>query len=179
MRFFLDNTLNNISDINSLKIFLIFGLNQPKKGLHLEWNRFFRKKYFPVFLLVLWYLQKWSTFLLCIFNELIGNFSTFFRTITAESICLYSLLSWFVSFFNKRSAVFNWHMCRNYKFQSLNSRRPTSLTHENDPRVWSTRMTHETHVTTMNGRMLHSSTFHTFDRGYKYVCFRLSFLSTN
>ena len=139
---------------------MIFGLDQPKKGLHFEWNRFFMKKYFPIFLLALWYLQKWSKFLLCIFNELIRNFSTCFRTIAAESICLYTLLSWFVSFFNKRSAVFNWHMCRNYKFQNLDSEGPrvwpkslihendprvwlTSLTHENDPRVWPTNLTHE------------------------------------
>ena len=103
---------------------------------------------------------KNGLFVLCIFNELIRNFSTCFRTIAAESICLYTLLSWFVSFFNKRSAVFNWHMCRNYKFQSLDSEGPrvwpkslihendprvwlTSLTHENDPRVWPTNLTHE------------------------------------
>ena len=28
---------------------MIFGLNQPKQGLHFEWNRFFRKKIFSCF----------------------------------------------------------------------------------------------------------------------------------
>ena len=40
----------------------MFGLNQPKQWLHLEWNN---EKNFPV-LLALWYLQKWSNFL-CVF----------------------------------------------------------------------------------------------------------------
>ena len=40
----------------------MFGLNQPKQWLHLEWNN---EKIFPV-LLALWYLQKWSNFL-CVF----------------------------------------------------------------------------------------------------------------
>ena len=73
------------------------------------------------------FLRYGQNYFLCIFNELIINFSTCFRAIAVESICLYSLLSWFISSFNKRLAVFNWHMCKNYKFHSMDSRRNSCL----------------------------------------------------
>ena len=108
----------NISDINSLTIFMIFGLNQPKQGLHFEWNRCFKKNIFLLFLPYGTY-KNGPNFFLCIFNEMIRNFCTCLRTIASDSICSYSLLSWFVSLFNKRSAVLNRHICKNYSQKIL------------------------------------------------------------
>ena len=75
------------------------------KGFILNEIDFPRKNIFLFFLPYGTYKNGPNSFL-CIFNELIRNYFTCFRTVTAESICLCSLLSWFVSLFNKRP-VFN------------------------------------------------------------------------
>ena len=145
------------------------------KGFILNETYFSEKNIF------LFFLPYGPNFFLCIFNQLIRNFSTCFRTIAAESICLYSLLSWFVSLFNKTSAVFNGHMCNSYKFQSNytlqegliylfvnisqdnsmepqipdKSSNPTRMIHEFDLLERLTRMTHEFHPRKWPTRMIH------------------------
>ena len=82
MRFFLDNTLKNISDIKSLKIFMIFGLNQPKQGLHFEWNIFFRKKIFSCFFCLM-VPTKMAQIYFCIF---LTNWLEIFLLVLEQSL---------------------------------------------------------------------------------------------
>ena len=78
------------------------------KGFILNETDFPKKIYIYIFRFFLPYgtYKNGPNFFLCIFNELIRSYSTCFRTITAASLCLCSLLSWFVSLLNKRP-VFN------------------------------------------------------------------------
>ena len=142
------------------------------RGFILKEIDFSGKNIFLVFLPYGTY-KNGPSFFLCTFNDMIRNISTSFRTIATESICLYSLLSWFVGLFNKRSAVFNWHMCKNYPqkiwFQSLDSRRNSvfSVFHfksffhffydntSQEGLIWSKRMTHENDPRVSSTRMTH------------------------